>query len=69
MKTKAYCVRRDGDLYYTGFSEIDGMLWCAGDEVDADSYTEFSSRDEAQEFIDWNELDDAEIIERDSLWE
>ena len=66
--TKAFNIQKDGYLFLTDVSEIDGLLWASEDETSPDAYEEFESRQDAMDFINRHEIAEAEIVECDSLW-
>lgn len=65
---KAFNILKEGYLFLTGTSDIDGLLWASEDETSPDHYVEFESRQDAENFINRHEIAEAEIVECDSLW-
>lgn len=65
--TKAFNIQKEGYLFLTGTSNIDGLLWASEDETSPDAYQEFESKQDAVDFINRHEIAEAEIVECDSL--
>jgi hypothetical protein len=65
---KAFNIQKDGYLFLTGTSHIDGLMWASEEETSPHAYEEFESREEAMDFINHHEIAEAEIVECDSIW-